>query len=70
MTDRDPVPSAPTCPVCSSHEKVERDRLKGWLCGGCWTVFSGGQDEWDRTRYMREHYAKQDSARQRQEADA
>lgn len=53
MTDRDPTPLAPTCPVCSKRDRVQRERDR-WLCGACWTVFTGSQDEWERSRPMRE----------------
>lgn len=52
MTDRDPIPS-PTCPLCATRDRVQRDRHR-WLCCACWTVFTGSQDEWERTRHMRE----------------
>lgn len=53
MTYRDEVPKVPTCPVCATRERVQRERDR-WLCGGCWTVFTGSQDEWERSRVMRE----------------
>lgn len=62
MSDRDPIPMAPTCPVCAKRDRVQRSGRR-WLCGGCWTLFSGGQDEWERTRDMREHYAQQEAAK-------
>lgn len=69
MTIRDPTPLAPTCPVCASRDRVERHRPH-WLCGACWTLFRAGQDEWDRTRPMREHYEKQAAKKARIEAGA
>lgn len=57
MTDRDPQTPAPSCPLCGGNEKVERER-SGWLCGACWTVFSGSADEWARWREQRESRAK------------
>lgn len=66
MTDRDPIPLAPTCPVCISRERVERQKPARWLCSTCWTLFTGSQGEWESFRYMRELYAK----RQNQSEDA
>lgn len=57
MTDREPTPLAPTCPVCASRENVERQRPFGWLCGTCWTVFSGAQGEWEKNRDRRDRWA-------------
>lgn len=57
MSERDVVNHAPTCPVCSSREDVKRQHPH-WLCGGCWTVFTGSQDEWERTRDMRDAWQK------------
>ena len=57
MTDRDPVVHAPTCPICGTHERVQREAHR-WLCGGCWTVFSGGQGEWEQEREHREKRAR------------
>lgn len=48
--------TAPTCPVCGDREKVQREKGR-WLCGGCWTLFTGGQDEWERSRAQRERRA-------------
>lgn len=72
MTDRDPIPLAPTCPVCATREKVARERGK-WLCGKCWTLFTGSQDEWERCRGMRDQRNAtpvQRYPRREQEADA
>lgn len=63
MTDLDPAPAIPSCPVCVTREQVERVNGR-WLCGLCWTVFTGGQGEWDRTRDLREAWRKLDAWRQ------
>lgn len=58
MTDdtRDePTRLAPTCPVCASRDKVERQHPH-WHCVGCNTLFTGAQGEWERTHAMRELY--------------
>lgn len=62
----EPPPRAPTCPHCGTNERVQRDRMGGtrkgdqgqrrWLCGTCWTVFDGGQHEWESTRKTREQH--------------
>ena len=72
MTDRDPTPLAPTCPVCASRDRVAREKSH-WLCGGCWTLFTGSQEEWERTRGMREQrnaVPVYKQSRREQEADA
>lgn len=54
----------PTCPLCSTHDKVQRtprdeaiaERCP-FTCGSCWTVFVGTDQEWQRTRDDREAYA-------------
>lgn len=56
MSERDPAPHAPTCPLCGSHERVIREKDR-WLCGGCWTLFTGGQGEWESEREHRERRA-------------
>lgn len=60
MTYRDDPPEAPTCPLCASNDEVQRDTIRGhhiWLCGHCWTAFSGGTDEWEQWRNRRDMYA-------------
>lgn len=57
MTDRDPTPHKPTCPLCGDNARVERERDR-WLCVACWTVFMGSQDEWNRMREARENRSK------------
>lgn len=56
MTDLEPI-ARPSCPVCGANDEVER-QMGGWLCTGCWTVFSGSADEWARWRERRENRAK------------
>lgn len=54
------VPQMPSCPLCGEHERVQKDRFADhhvYLCGGCNTVFAGGQDEWHRYRERRERFA-------------
>lgn len=63
MTDFDLAPPRPSCPVCTTRDDVTREGGR-WLCGHCWTVFTGGQPEWDRTRDMREVWQKLDEWRQ------
>lgn len=56
MTHRDD-PVKPSCPVCTTNDEVTFDRGQ-WLCGTCWTLFSGDPSEWDRTKPTREFYKK------------
>lgn len=46
----------PSCPVCQSRDAVERHR-SNWVCTGCWTVFTGSRDEWERSHDHRDQYA-------------
>lgn len=68
MMHFDPA-SAPTCPICGTNDKVRRDKMGGstvgnvnarlvWVCSRCWSVFAGGQHEWDRSRNARERRRK------------
>jgi hypothetical protein len=61
----EPATTGPSCPFCATNHKVGRDKLGGspdgrisgrmvYLCGSCWTVFTSGQHEWDRSREIRE----------------
>lgn len=66
MTYRDPAPTVPSCPLCGRVEGVERQDGGLYLChgeGGCWTVFNGSTDEWERMKRNRElrahHYEKE-----------
>jgi hypothetical protein len=61
MTDRDPLVSMPSCPFCGDSERVGRDSIGAkdnkrgaYLCGSCWGVFTGSQDEWQQQRGVRE----------------
>lgn len=50
MTSQEPV-ITPPCPLCGVNDRVGRDtagKRHLWLCGACWTVFQGGEDEWRR----------------------
>lgn len=67
MTDRDPITPDPTCPLCASNSDVERHR-HGYLCGACWTVFTGSPDEWSRMREVREMRARGYAAAQGESA--
>lgn len=57
MTDRDLTPAAPTCPVCATRERVERER-QHWICCKCWTLFTGSPSEWEQMRKVREDRAE------------
>lgn len=70
MTDRDPLLTMPSCPFCGSNDRVDRDSIGAkdnkrgaYLCGSCWGVFTGSQDEWqqlaDRRRVNSERKAEQ-----------
>jgi hypothetical protein len=49
----------PTCPVCRRQD-AEPHKSR-WICGApCWTVFTGSQLEWERTRDLREHHEAQE----------
>lgn len=51
MTDRDPVPTIPDCPVCESAQHVIRhhnEHQGRWLCHGCMLLFDGTSGEWVR----------------------
>lgn len=60
-------PAGPSCPACTGTADVERivigqhDRAKrrAWCCYRCWTVFHGGQDEWNRMRPRRDQWRSQ-----------
>lgn len=54
-------PERPSCPLCTTREDVRRDRVAGrhvYLCGLCWTVFTGGEDEWHHFAKQRDIYQK------------
>lgn len=64
-SDLEPTTTGPTCPMCGSNDLTAKDWLGGTrdgrvharrvlLCGRCWSVFSGGQHEWDQCREVRE----------------
>lgn len=61
------APSMPACPYCGSDERVTRDLFgqkttrHAYLCGSCWAVFDGSQDEWHH------HKQQRDTHRNRQE---
>jgi len=63
MTYRD-EPPMPSCPMCGGNEQVSRDTFGqknhrgAYLCGLCWSVFSGGQDEWNRSHEAREAFQR------------
>lgn len=63
--DLAPVNTSASCPFCGTNDRVSRDRMGGshdhrvqgrmvWLCTRCWTVFQGGQGEWERCRGTRQ----------------
>lgn len=59
MTHLETVPQ-PSCPLCGTNSNVGRDRVGGhhvYLCSDCWTVFTGGTDEWEQWRKKRERRA-------------
>lgn len=55
--------NAPSCPLCSSTDHVERSVVGAkhqkvvWLCGSCWTAFTGSEDEWREYQERRVMYA-------------
>lgn len=63
--DLEPANTGPSCPFCGTNHRVSRDHMGGsrdqrvagrlvWLCTRCWTVFQGGQGEWERCRETRQ----------------
>lgn len=70
----DPV-TTPACPLCGSSRRVSGSANLPpigwagnsvtypwrWLCGLCWTVFTGGETEWGRMREQREAWTKQNA---------
>jgi ribosomal protein L37AE/L43A len=52
----DSLPPRPSCPVCTSTDGVDRAGPHRWVCTGCWTLFTGGQGEWEQARRLRETY--------------
>lgn len=66
MTHLD-APVQPSCPLCGQNDLVDRDVFgqkntrHAYLCGRCWSVFDGSQDEW------RHHATQREMHRKRQE---
>lgn len=50
------VPRKVTCPACGLHDSWERSTHPDfpYLCGACWTLFTGTELEWRRHRVQRE----------------
>ncbi len=69
MTYRDDPPAMPSCPFCGSAELVGKDvfgqhhKRGAYLCGGCWSVFTGSQDEWHQLTGAREIHRRRQEAR-------
>lgn len=63
MSDLEPVPQRPTCPICATEGDVQREGGR-WVCFHCWTVFTGEQGEWERSREQRKAYRYLDQWRQ------
>lgn len=57
-------PGAPrtklTCPACGLHDQAERADHPdfAFLCGACWTLFQGTDEEWFRLKKLREDVTK------------
>lgn len=68
MTYRDEL-TMPSCPTCGLNDLVSRDtfgqkhQIPAYLCGRCWSVFDGTQDEWRHHRHHRELYQKRQENR-------
>jgi hypothetical protein len=66
------VPShVPTCPACGLHDATERSDNPdfAYLCGSCWTLFTGTELEWRRMRRLREDVARRREALAEQERE-
>lgn len=68
VTYRDDTPQ-PSCPLCGTNDLVSRDtfgqkhQVTAYLCGRCWSVFNGSQDEWVHHRQSREVFQKRQENR-------
>lgn len=68
------VPShKPTCPACGLNDATERSEHPDYpyLCGSCWTLFTGTELEWRRMRKLREDVVRrrEKAAKNDEEAD-